>query len=243
MLKLINIFLKKICRGGYFIHQVLSAKKQKNKDGILIEFTFSIPVCIILLFFVSDYYRFYELKNKIKSSAYLMASMLQQLGNTKTDKQITINDLGRISYASCLNLFHTHSMFKDWPMGIYYCVAYYYVKRIGADNYTYQYLWISTGNKAEIKSDFKDYINMTYRAEQTKKTQSYVEAIHSDLVCQNNGDERVLIRCYYNISTSTNFTKSKLGLYILEPKFGEKGNFKYDLVIVPKPGLFPVKNG
>ena len=98
-----------------------------------------------------------------------MASMLQQLGNTKTDKQLTINDLGRISYASCLNLFHTHSVFKDWPMGIYYCVVYYYVKRIDADNYTYQYLWISTGNTAKIKSDFKDYINMTYRAEQTKK--------------------------------------------------------------------------
>lgn len=242
MQKLINIFLKKICRSGDFIQQVLSAKKRKNKGGILIEFTFSIPVCIVLLFFVSDHYRFYELKNKIKSSAYLMASMLQQLGNTKTDKQLTMSDLGRVAYASCLNLFHTHSMFKPWPLGIYYHVSYHYVKRIGADDYTYQHLGASTGDTTEVQSEFKNCMDMNWNTEQKNKTQSYVEAIHPDLVCQNNGEERVLIRCYYNTSALTNFTKSKLGLYILEPKFGEKGNFKYDIIIVPKPGLFPAKN-
>ncbi|MBQ7674714.1 MAG: hypothetical protein IJT36_09465, partial [Alphaproteobacteria bacterium] len=70
---------------------------------------------ISLLFFLCDHYRFYELKNKLKSSAYLAASMVQHISNTRTDKQLTVNDLARISYASCLNLFHTNTMFNPWP--------------------------------------------------------------------------------------------------------------------------------
>ena len=83
-----------------------------HHGGILIEFAFSIPIMIILLLFVHDHYRFYELKSKLKSSAYLVASMIQQLSNTRSDKQLTSTDLAHIVYASCLNLFHSNSVFS-----------------------------------------------------------------------------------------------------------------------------------
>ena len=44
-----------------------------------------------------------------------------------------------------------------------------------------------------------------------------------------------------------NFSKNKLGFYLLTPDFGQPGNnyntigFAYRLVITPKPGLFPIK--
>ena len=57
------------------------------KGGILIEFAFSVPILVGLLFFLCDHYRFYELKNKVKSSAYLAASMVQQITNNRTNKQ------------------------------------------------------------------------------------------------------------------------------------------------------------
>ncbi|MBQ7674315.1 MAG: hypothetical protein IJT36_07375 [Alphaproteobacteria bacterium] len=51
---------------------------------------------ISLLFFLNDHYRMYELKNKIKSSAYLIASIIQQVKNTSNEKTLTKDDLKRI---------------------------------------------------------------------------------------------------------------------------------------------------
>ncbi|MBQ7673072.1 MAG: hypothetical protein IJT36_00865 [Alphaproteobacteria bacterium] len=165
--------------------------------------------------------------------------MVQQLTNTRTNKQLTGSDLGRISYASCLNLFHNNTMFRPWPLGIYYIIVYQYVKRISSDNYTYQYVWTSTGNTSEVKTELLDGMNIDSQATLTK-TESQVRQLNSDLVCQKDGDERLWIQVYYATSTLTNFTKSKLELFVLEPKFGTNGNFIYNLIITPKPGLFPV---
>ena len=238
----------KITEGGVFalLQRILHLSK-RNNGGILIEFTFSIPVCISLLFFVNDHYRFYELKSKIRTSAYLAASMLQQLGNTRTDKQLSINDICRIAFASCLNLFHTNVMFKPHPFGIYYLAYFYYVKRISSDNYQYQTFWTTTGNSGLDSNILTDRTNKSV-GKIAKRSQLQIEAIHPDLVCQNDGEERLLIECWYN--KVSGFSKSKLGLFILEPNFGTagianrngRGNFSYSLVITSKPALFPVKN-
>ena len=118
--------------------------KRHYTGGILIEFTFSIPVCIILLFFVNDHYRLHELKNKLKSSSYLIASIIQQLKNSSTEKQLSLADFAKITYAGCLNLFHTNSMFKPWPLGISFNVGYYWVKRENTDSYKYQNFYVAT---------------------------------------------------------------------------------------------------
>ncbi|MBQ7673933.1 MAG: hypothetical protein IJT36_05345 [Alphaproteobacteria bacterium] len=68
---------------------------------------------IILILFACDHYHIHELQNKLKAPAYLAASIVQ-IANTRTDKQLTLNDLVRITYASCLNLFHTNTMFTPW---------------------------------------------------------------------------------------------------------------------------------
>ena len=219
-------------RGGVFtfLHRILRGYKP-YKGGVLIEFTFSIPVCITLLFFVSDHYRFYELKNKIKTSAYLLASMVQQIKNSNSDKQITKADINRMVYASCLNLFHTNSMFKPYPFGIYYKTRFHYVKKEN-DNYKYCFWTSDTGNGGFSFNGGMYNSNLT----STTKSQSQVEAIHPDLVCYKDGEERLLIICFYG---AVGFTKSKLGLFLLEPKFGDNSNFVYKLVITPKPGLFP----
>ena len=39
--------------------------------------------------------------------------MIQQIKNNKTDKQLTQNDLKRITCVSCLNFFHTNNLFSD----------------------------------------------------------------------------------------------------------------------------------
>ena len=80
MFKTFQEILCKNCGGGVFafLRKILRLYTS-HKGGILIEFTFSIPICIFLLFFVADHYRFYELKSKVKTSTYLVSSMIQQL--------------------------------------------------------------------------------------------------------------------------------------------------------------------
>ncbi|MBQ7674467.1 MAG: hypothetical protein IJT36_08180 [Alphaproteobacteria bacterium] len=48
--------------------------------------------------------------------------MIQQITNTKVDKQI----LNRIAYASCLNLFHINFRFYALSFGNMYAMSYLY---------------------------------------------------------------------------------------------------------------------
>lgn len=107
-------------------------------------------------------------------------------------------------------------------------------------NYQYQHIFISTGKGG--KPHAVNAMSCSIGSVETK-TSAQVEEIHQDLVCYNSGEERLFIKCWY-ANPNANiypYNKSKLVLFLLEPKFGENGNFVYQLVITPKPGLFPVK--
>ena len=207
---------------------------RNRKGGILIEFAFSIPILLILLFFAYDHYHFYELKSKIKASTYLAASMIQQLSNTKENKQLTKDDIGQITHASCLNFFHTASMFYPWPLGVFYSVDLYYVKKLSNDKYLYQHSY-GSGQSGDSLSTIERCVEST----QTFDPQQ-VKAIHNDLICNNEGDERILVTCCYRKANS--FNKSKLGFFMINPTSTDKMDrvgtiFIYETVITPKPGL------
>ena len=173
--------------------------------------------------------------------------MLQQISNNRTNKQITIKDIRNISYASCLNFFHTTTMFDQYPFGIYYVAHFYYVKRISSDSYQYQKSYGATDHSTSLEN-MKNIVAGSGDGVSTIRS-AQVEAMHPDLICQNDDEERVLIDCNYGKVNwgSEQFNKSKLGFFILNPSNvksvdGRTNNaFVYQLVITPKPGLFPVK--
>ena len=73
-------------------------------------------------------------------------------------------------------------------------------------------------------------------------TLAEVQAMCPDLVCDRDGDERLLVEALYRAKGDF---KRGLGFFLLEPKNtkgtdGYNALFVYKLVIVPKPGLFPV---
>lgn len=199
---------------------------------------------IILLLFTCDHYHFYELRDKVKSSAYFVASMLQQIKNTETDKQLTSSDIGRIAFASCLNFFHANSMFDPWPLGVFYSFDFFWVKRINSNNYQWQHGCGTT----EIPGSYSP--NTMLKAVDkniSTKTPSQImtATMCADLLCDKDGEEKVLILCCYR-KTSTS-SKQKLGFFILEPQLAKgmastSAFFYHQLVITPKPGLFPAKN-
>ena len=164
--------------------------------------------------------------------------MVQHVTNTRTDKQLTRRDIINITYASCLNFFHTNTMFSPYPFGIAYSAFFYYIKRESSDSYHYERVHASTYGYTSFDKMgiYAKYI--------LTKTRAQVEAMHPDLVCQRDGEERVLIECAYE-KYPVNFDKSKLGFFILKPRDirfenGSTNVFVYRLVITPKPGLFPV---
>ena len=216
---------------------VCNIHSDSHSGGILIEFAFSVPILVILLLFACDHYRYYELQNKLKASAYLLASMIQQLSNTRTDKQLTRQDLSRAVYASCLNLFHNNTVFNPYPLGIYYRVTFDYVKRESKNSYKHYNCTVDTGGGGHSFGDENSMWNSSLLC--YNNTQNQIESINTDLVCNEDGEERLLIKCTY--TKIGGFTKSKLGFFLIEPagKTNRVPMAVYQLVITPKPGLFP----
>ena len=142
--------------------------------------------------------------------------MLQQIGNTRSNKQIKLNDLRYITYASCLNFFHTNSMFYPWSFGICYAVNYTWVKRINNNSYSRQGAWTT----AERKSSISPETMHCFFCPQSTKTLAEVLQEDQDLICYKDEDERLVITCYYY--KTENYNKSLLGFYILEPSHNPK---------------------
>ncbi len=171
--------------------------------------------------------------------------MIQQITNNRSEKALTKKDFARITFASCLNFFHTNSMFSPWPFGLYYAVSYEWAKRVNSNSYQFQHCWGSTAGGTSASGISSSCNNI--------QTISYadVEAKDPDLICNNDGEERVCIECCYRKVGGNNSNisvKSKLGFFILEP-ITKKGIdnttnnlFIYRVIITPKPGLFPGKN-
>lgn len=126
------------CRILAYLRKFCGVFNQNYRGGVLIEFAFSIPVCIILLFFACDHYRFFELRNKVRTSSFLLASMLQNYGNVKNTKELTIDSMKSLIVVSAYNFFHTGSMFYPYPFGLSWAGTISYVKKLSADSYYLQ---------------------------------------------------------------------------------------------------------
>lgn len=210
--------------------------RSKRRGGVLIEFALSIPIFILVLFLVSDHYRFHELRNKLKNSTYLIASMLQNITNTRRDKHIQIKDLKQIAFSSCLNFFHTDSMFNPWPFGLSWYVKMIYVKKTGNSEYKAFQFEIDTGETNyktidEISCVCSELTNLTDPT-----------TIDKEMVFYNVNDEKLFINVAFKSKDTSRevgiFNKSRLGLYMLSI---QNDTFTHNFVYTPKPGLFNCK--
>ena len=168
--------------------------------------------------------------------------MIQQVANTRTTKALTLKDIINVSYASCLNFFHTNTMFSPWKFNVFPVAYYFWVKRIDSSNYQYQSCYAS-GYYGKTPAG----MNQHFDTVKTKKI-SDIQAMHPDLICDKDGDERVCIEYVYRFPPSP-YDPKKLGFIIMRPSRSAKSIagtdrsiFRYTIVITPKPGLFPIAN-
>ena len=105
---------------------------------------------------------------------------------------------------------------------------------INNSNYQSQFCWTSTYLGSPP--------NAIDRSIGSVETYSSVD---SDLMGSKDGDEHLKLTVHYRM---IDFDKSKLGFFFLNPKFTRiygttlDDIFSSNIVITPKPGLFPIKN-
>ena len=163
--------------------------------------------------------------------------MVQQLTNNRSDKRLTTKDLARITFASCLNLFHTNTMFNPWPFGIFFAIDYDWLKKLDGNNYQWNETWATTQQGTSPDTMYTGTSNTKVTLDRLITVYPALKSVQSELVCYNEGEEKLIISCYFR---PKNFNKSKIGLFLINLVFGNK-DFGYHLVITPKPGLFPIE--
>ncbi|MBQ7674398.1 MAG: hypothetical protein IJT36_07820, partial [Alphaproteobacteria bacterium] len=135
------------------------------------------------------------------------------------------------------NLFHTNTMFNPWPFSIFFAIDFDYVKRVSENEYYYERNWGTTDSGDSPQNMFRG--KDTHNTSNVKYTKSQVASIYPNLICNKDGEEKLLISCYYR-NAPTGVDNSKLGFFILNPKI-DWYSFSYKILITPKPGLFPTK--
>lgn len=132
-------------------------------------------------------------------------------------------------------------MFTPHPFGIRYVTHFFYIKRINDNSYQYQKCFGATHEATSSIETMDKTCDPIWT-----KTLAEIQEIHPDLVCNKDGEERVLIECCYRPLSYK--SKKQLGFFLLEPKTmrspadGSYNFFSYSLVITPKPGIFPGVN-
>lgn len=200
---------------------------KRNRGNISIELAFTLPAMLGFLFLILNHYRFYELKSKIKSSAFLAASMIQNITNTRSSKALTKADLRQITFASSLNIFLNNSVFTG-DRGATYRLTIKYGKRTSS-GYEGITITCSTANASKVST-------ITYSGVTSTSNNSGITLPYE-------GDEGMSVTAEL-IPTSSTYDNTKLGFFNFRIKaFANASmpvlskNFKYEVKLTPKPDI------
>lgn len=201
---------------------------QKSKGNMTIELAFTLPAMLGSLFLILNHYRFYEIKSKIKSSAFLAASMIQNVTNTRTDKTLTKNDFRQITFASSLNLFLNDTVFTG-SRGTTYRLTIKYGKRT-ASGYEGLTIVCNTANANKVSS-------IAYSGASSTTN-------NSGISLASEGDEGMSVTAELIPAGSTSYNPTKMGFFNFKINSfvnasmpAIRSNFKYEVKLTPKPDI------
>lgn len=102
-----------------------------SKGAILIEFAFSIPVFLTLIYYLHDIPRAQRYKQQMNFVAQQMSQMLQTVSQGRSNKRITWTDIKNAALAAYLTMYPGVSMKPTqpqyFPLGFYVEAYVYYV--------------------------------------------------------------------------------------------------------------------
>ena len=80
-------------------------RKSSKSGAILIEFAFSIPVLILLIFYLHDLAQLAQIETKVKLCGMQMINMIQNVSLRRENTAITRQDYANICSAAFLTYF------------------------------------------------------------------------------------------------------------------------------------------
>lgn len=219
----------------------------------MIEFAFSIPVFLALIYYVHDLPKMKRWYRKTDFVSKQMAQYIQTISQPRTDKKITLMDLinaGRVAY---LTIFPSNTLIPAdayyYPFGYHAFYTIYYVK--GLDNGNASVIWavsFAGDGGANIDGYSEARKNgMWYRRSTTKygeidrmatKFLKGVEPskIHPRLTIKQ-GEVKIIVECCLLYCTERNFAdgtscskksfKEAFGLLFISPKYCRQGRSNF----------------
>ncbi len=228
------------------------ANKLSSKGAILIEFAFSLPVLIVLLYYIYDLNRLKRYYSRTEFVGQQVASMIQNISQSRESKTITLKDLQYIARTAFLSIYPGMSMYKQngyFEFGHTPTLQIIYVKGLDNGNasciWRYYYRMSSIiGGAQESSADF-EFLRPVYF-----KTNVLPSQIYSSLTI-NPGEVKIIV--ISQITRGSSLTNSLNGkyltdkqsfdFYLLSPKYIATYNsiyyfFPSVVIFTPRPGLF-----
>ena len=91
--------------------------KLNSKGSILIEFAVCMPILIILLFYIHDLIKIKRYYSQTEFVAQQMANIIQNISQKRSDKKITLTDLGYAASLAFLSIYPGKTMYSDRKRG------------------------------------------------------------------------------------------------------------------------------
>lgn len=211
---------------------------RKVKGGILVEFALAVPVLAIILYYASDVPRYSRYKSQMKNSAYMAASMIQNISQDRNNKTISKKDLKIIGISSFLNHFNGLQQFI--PFQTYYGLTFLlYVKGLPDGKASVIWMWDSnTPTQPPTTSSSTSHTTVNTYSSSTLNVKKNVDPheIHKDLIIKE-GEVKIILQQTINYG----FSDKKIGFYLLTPTgsgYSQKCYFHTTIIFSPRPGLF-----
>ena len=225
-----------------------------SRGAILIEFAFAVPIMIMLLYYIHDLVRLKRFRSQMQFVAHQMASMLQNVSQNRTDKEITKNDIRYVASASYLTIFPGTSQFTvaDWTSKYGYnpMLFIFYVK--GNSDSTASVVWAQRYHSCDFARDPSTFEqNGDIRRNTVNNLQNVAPSrIYPSLKIEPN-EVKIIVECAIHYSTWSAYTlsdgrknsdrtaKEAFGLYVHPLKaVNEVTYFNSVVIFSPRPGLF-----
>ena len=179
-----------------------------RRGAIIIEFAFSIPVFMALIYYLHDVPKLQRYQQQMDFVAQQVAQMLQNVSQQRTNKRITQNDIVNVARAAYLTVFPGVSMVpirNEWlPLGFY--IEFYLFGVRGEPN-----------NKASVKWVVKLYFTQESGVSGSSVINSCVvhnkQHVHPSEICSSltikDGEIKIIVECHLRYGLAYHFSDGR----------------------------------
>lgn len=229
---------------------------RKSRSGvILIEFAFSVPVFLALIYYLHDLPKMKRWNRKVQFITYQTAQMIQTISQSRANKKITVQDIKNILHLAFLTVFPGVTKLgtsSGLPLGYWPHIWLYYVEGVSDTQACIKWELAVFCNSSSLNSDTTDKQHIRSMIRYTKNSNVSPESIYPKFSIKK-GEVKIIVECALCYDRSYRFSNNAkcsdvsvgraFGFLIASPtsrsiNSGKTGFFNSIAIITPKAELF-----